>query len=271
MERIKQAIDKARRQQASAAAPQAARVQTARAQAAVDTDIESLSYSRTRVTPLDAGHLERHRIVAHDKTQAASRAFDLLRTHVLQKMEEKGWRTLAITSPGAEAGKTMVAINLAMSIAHQTQKTAMLVDFDLRKPKVGAYLGLAQATSLNEVLDGSAALPDALVNPDQPRLVLLPAMKPVPNPAETLASKKVAKLIGELRERYDSRIVIFDLPPLLNTDDAIAVLPQMDCVLLVVGNAMSSKAEIAESLRHLSSANLLGEVFNKAEAGAQPY
>lgn len=270
MERIKQAIEKARRQRVAAGA-QAPRGTRARVPPAGDADLESVRYSRTRVARLDADHLERHRILAHDKAAPASRAFDLLRTHVLQKMEENGWRTLAITSPSAAAGKTMVAINLAMSIAHQTRKSAMLVDFDLRKPKLGAYLGLPQDISLNEVLDGSAALPDALVNPDLPRLVLLPTLQPVANPAETLASKKVAHLIGELRQRYDSRIVIFDLPPLLHTDDAIAVLPQMDCVLLVVGNALSSKAEIAESLRHLSSANLLGEVFNMAEAGAQPY
>lgn len=186
-------------------------------------------------------------------------------------MEEKGWRTLAITSPTQGAGKTTVAINLAMSIAHQTQKTAMLVDLDLRQPSISRYLGLPEHLSLNEVLDASASLPQALVNPDIPRLVILPTQRPVARPAEILSSAKIGNLIAELRDRYDSRIVIFDLPPLLDTDDAIAVLPQIDCVLLVVGEGMSTKAEITECLRHLPPANLLGVVLNKAEVAVKPY
>lgn len=263
MERIKLAVEKARRQRQ---AGQAAAGPVERAVPRHDEDLESVNYVQTRVVALHGAHLERQRIVAHDKANPASRAFDLLRTQVLQKMEERGWRTLAVTSPNPEAGKTLVAINLAMSIAHQTQKTAMLVDFDLRRPKVGTYLGLPRDRSLNDVLEGGATLAEALVNPDLPRLVVLPTAQPVATPSETLASRKVGNLIAEMRERYASRIVIFDLPPLLGTDDAIAVLPQMDCVLLVVGEGMSSKAEVAESLRHVPADNLLGVILNKAEA-----
>ncbi|OYY92899.1 MAG: protein tyrosine kinase [Hydrogenophilales bacterium 28-61-23] len=271
MERIKQAVEKARRLQQGANASSTAPAARTRPVPAQFTDIESVDYRHTRVAPLDAAHLEQQRIVGHDKAHPASPAIDLLRTQVLQKMEENGWRTLAITSPTPDAGKTTVAINLAMSIAHQTQKTAMLVDFDLRKPHVGKYLGLPEHLSLNEVLDGAASLPEALVNPDIPRLVILPTLRPVARPAEILSSAKISNLIAELRERYDSRIVIFDLPPLLNTDDAISVLPQIDCVLLVVGEGMSTKAEIEECKRHLPSKNLLGVVLNKAESITKPY
>lgn len=272
MERIKQAVEKARLQAGAQVGAEIGGMTAARTRlAARYADIDAVAYRYTRIAPLDAAHLERQRIVSHDKAHPASPAFDLLRTQVLQKMEENGWRTLAITSPTAEAGKTTVAINLAMSIAHQTQKTAMLVDFDLRKPRVGVCLGLPQHASLNEVLDGSAELPEALINPDIPRLVVLPTLRPVVRPAETLASLKVDKLIAELREYYDSRIVIFDLPPLLHCDDAIAVLPKIDCVLLVVGEGMSSKAEIAECLRHLPAASLLGVVLNKAAAASTAY
>jgi hypothetical protein len=86
-----------------------------------------------------------------------------------------------------------------------------------------------------------------------------------------LSSRKVARLVEELRERYDSRIVIFDLPPLLNTDDAIAVLPFIDCVLMVVGEGMSSNSEVEQSLRYVSPANLVGVVLNKAEAAQKAY
>jgi hypothetical protein len=234
-------------------------------------DIGHVSYKQTRVVQLSPSTLERNRIVSFDKADPASRAFDMLRTRVMQKMDEQGWRTLAITSPGPEAGKTLVAVNLAMSIAHQTQKTVMLVDFDLRKPKVASYLGLPFGISLNEVLDDKAQLPDALVNPGLPRLVVLPTGAPVAKASETLFSHRVAKLISDLRDRYESRIVIFDLPPLLDTDDAIAVLPQIDCVLMVVGEGQSQKAEIEESLRLIPPEKLLGVVLNKADTPVKPY
>jgi protein-tyrosine kinase len=296
MERIKQAIEKAREQAATGTAapqapqtpPRAARVSYAGASAGpsaaatgaeppqpaaatlaeVDHQIE-VNYVQTEVMPLDPAHLERHRVVAYNKANAHNWAFDVLRTQVLQKMDEKGWRTLAITSPTLESGKTVLAINLAMSMAHHTQRTAMLVDFDLRRPRVANYLGINKTPSLNEVFSGQADVPDALVNPDLPRLVVLPTNRPVPKAAEVLSSKKVATIIRDLRERYDDRIVIFDLPPMMAGDDVMAVLPRIDCVLMVVGNGNSTQREIEESMRHLPADRLLGVVLNKAEASVR--
>lgn len=228
-------------------------------------------YVRTKVVPLWAQHLERNRIVAYNKNSNMSWAFDLLRTQILQTMEENGWRTLAITSPTPEAGKTVLAINLAMSIAHHTTKTALLVDFDLRRPRVGTTLGLPMDKSLNELLDDKAGLEEVLVNPTLPRFVVLPTRDPVPLSTEVLSSPKVNNLISDLRERYESRICIFDLPPLLSSDDAITLLPKFDCVLLVVANGTNSKKEIEDCLYHLATSNLVGTVLNKAETQTRSY
>jgi len=271
MERIKQAIEKARQQTGQHTAPLPPPPPVAASVTSQGPEIGEIRYSHTQVVKLDPEHLERNRIVAYNKSGTMGWAFDLLRTQVLQKMDENGWRTLAIVSPTPEAGKTMVAINLAMSIAHHTSKSALLVDFDLRRPKIGSYLGLPMAKSLNDLLDGQAEIQDILVYPGLPRLVVLPTKKPVPHSSETLSSGKIHNLITEMRDRYDSRIVIFDLPPLLNSDDAISVLPKMDCVLMVVGNGMSTKQEIEDSMRHLSSANLIGTVLNKAEVDTRAY
>ncbi|MBD9438195.1 CpsD/CapB family tyrosine-protein kinase [Pseudomonas fluorescens] len=233
--------------------------------------LNALSYVQTRVVPLRYDHLERNRIVAYNKNSNMGAAFDLLRTQVLKAMEENGWRTLAITSPTPEAGKTVLAINLAMSIAHHTTKTALLVDFDLRRPKVGSSLGLSMENSLNELLSHKAELQDVLVNPTLPRFVVLPTREPIPHSTEVLSSPEVSNLIVELRERYDSRISIFDLPPILSSDDVITVLPKFDCVLLVVANGMNSNKEIEESLYHLGGANLIGTVLNKAEPNNRTY
>jgi protein-tyrosine kinase len=233
--------------------------------------LNALSYVQTRVVPLRPDVLERNRIVAYNKNSHMGGAFDLLRTQVLKVMEENGWRTLAITSPTPEAGKTVLAINLAMSIAHHTTKTALLVDFDLRRPKMGEYLGLPMGKALNEYLADEAELQEVLVNPTLPRFVVLPTREPISHSTEVLSSPAVSHLINDLRERYNSRIVIFDLPPLLSSDDAINVLDKFDCVLLVVANGLNSKKEIEESLHLLGTANLVGTVLNKAGPQRRAY
>ncbi|MFJ4345130.1 CpsD/CapB family tyrosine-protein kinase [Pseudomonas sp. NPDC089401] len=228
-------------------------------------------YVQTQVVPLRAEHLERNRIVSYNKNSNMNGPIDLLRTQVLQAMEENGWRTLAITSPTPEAGKTVLAVNLAMSIAHHTTKTALLVDFDLRRPRVGRALGLPMERALNELLEGKAWLEEVLVNPTLPRFVVLPTREPIPMSTEVLSSPKVSSLISDLRDRYDSRICIFDLPPLLSSDDAITVLPKFDCVLLVVANGVNSKKDIEDCLYHLAGANLIGAVLNKADEQPRTY
>ncbi|MBI5659250.1 MAG: CpsD/CapB family tyrosine-protein kinase [Nitrosomonadales bacterium] len=270
MERIKQAIEKAKKQQPDTAAPAASlqpdipQEEMAPAAPRPPIELSEVAYSRTRVVRLQLETLEKNRIFAFNKNDPTSVIMDVLRTQVLQKMEENGWRTLAITSPTPAVGKTVIAINLAMSIAQKTDTTAMLVDFDLRQPKIGVYLGIPLDKSLNDLLDGKVELADILVNPDIPRLVVLPTRDAVRNPSETLSSGNISGLIKGLREHYESRIIIFDLPSLLHSDDAISVLPQIDCVLMVIANGMSTKREIDDALRHLSKTNLLGTVFNKA-------
>ena len=278
MERIKQAIEKTKTQREGQLVPlnpsavhlaghpalaNGASANGASASGGLDSDVH---YRQTAVVELDEAQLERQRIVAHRKSHPASLSFDLLRTQVLHKMLENGWRTLAVTSPTSASGKTVVAINLAIGIAQQTNRTSLLIDLDLRRPRVAGSLGLKRTVSLNQVLSGDARVEEAMVNPGIARLVVLPTQQPVPNSAEVLASSKVAVLISELREKYSDRIVIVDLPPVLAADDVLAILPRIDCVMLVVGNGTSTRKEIEESMTRLAKFNILGVVFNKDDA-----
>ena len=233
--------------------------------ALIDNGSIGVEYEQTRVVSLNHDLLAKNRIVAFNKNNHLSLGFDILRTQVIKKMLKNGWRTLAITSPIPGCGKTMVSINLAMSIAHHTDRTAMLVDFDLRRPTVSKYLGLTAGPTLNEVLAGDASISESLVNPGLDRFVILPTAMPVKNSSEVLSSRKVTNLITEFRDRYAERIVIFDLPPLLGSDDAMIMLSQVDCVLVVVGNGMVSKTDLTESMRYVDSDKLLGTILNKAK------
>ncbi|MES2663163.1 MAG: CpsD/CapB family tyrosine-protein kinase [Pseudomonadota bacterium] len=236
-----------------------------------ENELGQINYLNTPVIKLDHAHLEKNRIVAHTKSDFNSFSFDSLRTQILKKMEENNWRTIAVVSPTPQSGKTLVSINLAISIAHQPQKTVILVDLDLRRPKMATYLGIHTEKSLNDYLQDKSPLKEVMINPGIDRLVVIPTMKPVSKSAEMLSSKKVTNLISELRERYESRIVIFDCPPVLNSDDAMVLLPQVDCILLVIANGMSTQSEIEETLHHLPKNNLLGVVLNKAEVESKSY
>lgn len=261
MERIKEAISKARNSQSARdKINNRARVDTEKS----DPTNEEIVYQDTKIIQLDTRHLEAHRIITFDNEDPDSVAFDILRTQILATMEENNWRTLAITSPTPECGKTVVALNLALSIAKQTEKTALIADFDLRKPRISDYLGLAPEKSLFDFLENDVEIKDILVNPGLPRLVILPNTVPVRNAAETLTSRRMKSLVKDLRERYESRITIFDLPPLMAADDAIAFMPQVDCVLLIVAAGETTPAEVKESRRQLQSANILGVVLNKS-------
>ncbi len=272
MEKIKDALEKAKIQQSAQGSGFLTRQNKSLGKLPKNDDaLHSIVYSETAVVKLDPAVLENNRIVAQNKHDPSSWIFDSLRTQVLQKMEENNWRTIAIVSPTPEAGKSVVAINLAISIAQQPQKTAMLVDFDLRKPRIAEYLGIKREKSINNFLAGNATLSEIIVNPSIPRLTIVPTNKHVTQSSETLSSSSIQQLIIELKERYDSRIVIFDLPPLLNTDDAMVLLPQVDCVLVVVGNGQNTESEIAETMRLLTKSNILGVVVNRAEVEARSY
>lgn len=285
MEKIKDALEKAKeksatstntRQASTSTSPSAAYAQaepTAESvlEQANETKINAINYTSTKTIELNPQHLEKNRIVAYNKSESATWIFDKLRTQVLQKMQENNWKTLAILSPTPASGKSFVAINLAISIANQPQKTAMLVDFDLRKPRVAKYLGIECEKSLNEYLENRAELQEVLVNPGLPHLVILPTMRPVSHPAEVLSSAKVNALMQDIATRYESRIVIYDLPPILNADDALIMLKKVDCALLVVGNGMVKETEIEEAMHHIPKDKLLGVVLNKAEVGVEEY
>lgn len=272
MEKIKDALDKAKVQRGTKLSiATTIRNKISSKLSNDDNELTDIVYNEFNVFKLNPTHLEQNRIVALNKHDPMSWVFDSLRTQVLQKMEENNWRTIAVISPTPEAGKSVITINLAISIAQQSQKTAMIVDFDLRKPRIAQYLGIKREKSINDFLAGDADLSEIIINPGIPRLTVLHTNRSVKQSSETLSSNNVKKLIVELRERYESRIVIFDLPPILNADDAMVLLPQVDCVLLVMGNGQHTQSEIAETMRLLSKSNILGVVVNRAEIEPRDY
>jgi Mrp family chromosome partitioning ATPase len=113
-----------------------------------------------------------------------------------------------------------------------------------------------------DYLSGDRTLPEALVSPGLPRFCFLPCRAPVPGASEQLGA--LGGFVKELKGRYANRIVLFDLPPLLATDDAIAFLPLVDCALLVVEEGRSKREDVVRSVDLIGAERLLGTVLNKS-------
>lgn len=222
-------------------------------------------YTRTRSLDIPLSVLRERRVMAaYDKGPFVD-AFKILRTQVLHRLRENSWNVLGVTSPGHGEGKTLTAVNLAVSLAMETAQTVLLVDANLRNPSVHEVFGLEDCPGLADYLLDNQPLEDLLVHPGIGRFVLLPGGRAVSNSTEILTSPKMLALVEELKHRYPSRIVIFDLPPLLLTADVLAFSPYTDALLLVVEEGKTTVEEVQRALTLVKNSRpVLGTVLNKA-------
>lgn len=267
MEQIKQAIDKTKASRMSS----------------------SVIAKRKHITPAVAGRhmfkeqksvpiykpnpaiLEANRLISFLDAENGFAGFDMLRTRILQTMKEQNWRSIVITSPGAGAGKTFVSLNLSGCIARLEAENPLLLDFDFRKPSIARYLGLLLKVSLFDNLIGDAPISKSIIKLHSPELEILTNRKPIPNPGEMIASSKVQDMVKLLHKKNRWSTLVFDLPPVLSTDDVIAFLPNVDCVLMVVAAGITTSDEVEECLNLLSPFNIIGVVLNKSESQGRDY
>ena len=240
-----------------------------RATGAVGRPPGRIAYTRTRVLDVNAQMLERHRL-ASVRNDTTADPFRMLRTQVLMQMRQNGWQTLALTSPNKGAGKSTVALNLAMSFAMEADYTALLVDADLRDPDVRHMLELEPGPGLVDYLLGDAALEDLLIHPNVGNLVILPGGAPVANTSELMRSPMMADMIQEMRGRYKDRLIVFDVPPVLAGADTLALSAYMDATILLVEEGKTRRDDIERSCELLSSSNLIGVVLNKSRELPEP-
>lgn len=266
MERIKEALDRARQQREAQQPPEDAAQRLSAKARADETSALSIEYTTTRVAVPDPVVMRNHRVVAHETGagDALADAYRMLRTRTLRTMQEHDWHTLAITSPGAGEGKSLTAVNLSLSIAREINRTVLLVDLDLRRPGLHEIFGIDVEYGIADYLRGDVALEQVLVNPSVDRFVLLPGNGRVEDSSELLTSPKMGALATELAQRYPERIILFDLPPVLAVDDALAFSPHVDAFLLVVEEGKTQAQEILAAHDVLAGSNIVGTVLNKA-------
>jgi protein-tyrosine kinase len=172
---------------------------------------------------------------------------------------------IMVSSAKPNEGKTFVAINLALSIALEQDKTVLLIDADVLRPSVARELGIGGHSGLIDYLLGkSEQVSDIIYNTDIDKLKLIPAGKPHHLSNELLASEKMTTLANELANRYPDRIVIFDCPPLIGVTETLVLASLMGQAIFVVEESKTSIADVQAATRHLNKDLALGLVLNKA-------
>ena len=216
--------------------------------------------------PLNWEELRERRVVSSDDRHPAGHAYRMLRTQVLQRARAHSLSTVGVVSAVNGEGKTLTAINLALSLAAEPNQTVLLVDLDLRRPAIASTLGLQPEAGLESWFGGDDPTRKACYALEGvERLFVLPTLTPIPHSSETLAGLGTRRLLNELKERDSGRLLIVDLPPVLLSDDALMVAPLLDAVVLVVDERRTKREDVARVMELLGSTRVIGTVLNRSK------
>lgn len=267
MERIRKALERAGQERALLGSETRPAMTPAPA-ADLSTGVR---YTMTKVVEVPPQTLLTNRLISAVPGHKHREAYRMLRTRVLQSMRNNGWTSVAVTGPATGCGKSLTAINLAISLAAEVTHTVLLVDLDLRSPSIHRYFDYQPERGLSDYLRGEVKLHEILFSPGIERLVVMPGKDVVPNSAEQLRSPRMVALVNEIKTRYPDRLVVFDLPPILAADDALSFAPYTDCVLMVAETGNTRKEDLQKAYDLLKGTPLVGTVLNRADSQATGY
>ncbi len=208
-------------------------------------------------------------LVSLFREDPAARAFDLLRTRLMQALRTHGWRRVAIAAPTPGCGATFTAVNLALSLARVPSTRTILMDMNRRDPGLADALDLHGKGRMDAFLSGEIDAEAHLVRCSD-GLALGLADAPDRNAAETLHDPECALALDEMILTLDPDVVLYDLPAILSFDDAAAFLPQVDALLLVADGTKTTADQIRACEEILGDqTELLGVVLNQARDGGR--
>ena len=218
----------------------------------------------TKTTPEDEV-LDNRLVSFFQPGSIAAEQFRKLRTHLIRPGSANPPRTILVTSAFSGEGKSLVAINLAISIAIELHSHAVLVDCDLRNPTMSRWFGYPKASGLSDYLLQKAELPELLIKTQLDKLTLLCGGTTQDNPVELIGSHKMDAMVEELKARYEDRYIIMDSSPILATTEPNVLNKIVDGILFVVRAGETPRESVQQAIKLLEKDKIMGVVLNDLE------
>lgn len=209
-----------------------------------------------------AKSMKRSRVFASEATLDAQH-FDILRTKLLLEMRKNDWQRIAVTSATAACGKTTISCNMIAGLGRQPEIRGILFDLDFRRPAVSKFFGANPEASLEDVFKGEADFADQAVRL-HPNCAVSMTTRPVHDPAQVILRSNTSAVLDQIQAEYSPDLMLFDMPPVLVSDETRGFLKQVDAVLIVAGAETSTVSQIDEVEREIAQySNVAGVVLNK--------
>ncbi len=203
-------------------------------------------------------------VTANQPDSHIAEEYRRLKSMLIRDTKTDFLNTIMITSATNAEGKSLTAVNLAVTLAQEIDHSILLIDADIRRPMIHKYLGIEYKYGLSDYLSGDIDISEILLKTGIGNMVCIPAGRMVNNPVELLSSEKMKTFLNEIKHRYMDRYVIIDTPPVLSCAETISIGSLVDGILFVVREGHAQGKAIEEALSMLRGVNILGAVFNKA-------
>lgn len=272
---VEHALEKNRLNQKTGRAP------PSRASSVEDTDrlnntgvIDPAVRIRPMRLEIDREACRERRVILHDAADhdaAAVAAYRMLRTRLLHRIRAKQWSSIAITSADQNDGKTLTAVNLAISMAREKNREIVLLDLDMRNPSVCRTLGIDPAVELRQYLETGQGGGDMFMSIGIDNLLIAGNITPTNHASELLASARFDEMLAYVRRGAVDPLIIIDLPPVLVTDDALVIAPKISAFLVVTSEGTTDRADFVKAMGMLGEFPIAGIALNRAAEGAPGY
>lgn len=239
---------------------------------------EDRVWGNLRNFAVDAALLDRNLVITAARNDPAHASFDVLRARLVQALADRGWRSVAVTSPSKAAGKSFTVANLAIALSRYDMSRTIVMDMDLRRPALARYFGLSAPPVMGEFLRDRVPTQDFLLRPGQNLLNIGTNIafgfnaRPESFASELFHDPATARVLARMIDETAPDIVLYDLPPALAQDDVIAFRPHFDCVLMVAGGGTTTARDLKEAVRRIGDDKpVIGVVLNKGDTTVDYY
>ena len=272
MEKLQAALSRAREKRETETGGIHRPGQTARARSRkfIQSDAMSARWSEIPMIEPSADRMRDARIYSNEVSSEAQH-FDILRTKLFLEMRRNGWTRIAVTSATAGCGKTTTSCNLIAGLARQPESKGILFDMDFRRPAVAKKFSVKPEHSLEQVFLGEVEFAEQAMRLSENTAIAMTS-NAVHDPARVILRSQTAEVLDQVQSFYKPELMLFDLPPVLVSDETRGFLKLVDAVLILASAETSTVAQIDEVEREISQySNVAGIVLNECRYMEEGY